>query len=253
MPTATQADPPKWLKQTPVAHRGLHDIARGIPENSRAAFSAAVKNGFAIELDVRLTADGMPVVFHDAELDRLCGKPGIVSQMTLAALKQEKLLGTEEMVPSLHDVLDLVRGAVPLLIEIKKDKGEPAGTLEAGVANLLQHYPGQVAVQSFSPRTVNWFARNAPQILRGQIASHPDSMGKDLPWHHRMILRWMLNNFYGDPAFLAYDVNDLPSPLTARYRAAGKILLSWTIRTREQRARAAAHADNVIFEELSVQ
>lgn len=242
---------PKWLTKTPVAHRGLHDIAKGVPENSRLAFARAVENGYAIELDVRITGDGQVVVFHDPQLDRLCGKPGHVRQMSLAELKKQTLLGTGETVPSLHDVLDLVNGRVPLLVEIKKDSAEPAGLLEQAVANMLAHYPGPVAVQSFSPRTVNWFKQHAPHLPRGQIACHLNDMGKSLTWLQRRVLRWMLFRFHGDPMFLAYDVNDLPSPLTATYRAHGLPVISWTIRSKEQRARAGAHADNVIFEEPS--
>ncbi|MEL3892567.1 glycerophosphodiester phosphodiesterase [Ferrovibrio sp. MS7] len=243
--------PPKWLLKTPVAHRGLHDIAKGVPENSRLAFQHAIDNGYAIELDVRITGDGQVVVFHDAVLDRLCGKSGRVSEMSLAALKRETILGTTETVPSLNDVLDLVQGRVPLLVEIKKDNADPAGALEQAVANMLRHYPGPVAVQSFSPRTVAWFRDHAPQFVRGQIACALAEMGKNLNWYQKLGLRWMLNRFHGEPMFLAYDVNDLPAPLTARYRAHNLPVISWTVRSKEQRARAAAHADNIIFEELS--
>lgn len=242
---------PKWLTKTAVAHRGLHDIAKGIPENSRLAFSKAIEGGYAIELDVRLTGDEQVVVFHDADLRRLCGAEGFVREMPLAELRKLKILGTEETVPSLRDVLDLVQGRVPLLVEIKKDKAEPAGKLEEQVAKMLNHYPGPVAVQSFSPRCVNWFRQHAPHFIRGQIACHISDMGKNLNWYQRLALNWMLQRFHGDPMFLAYDVNDLPSPLTARYRARALPVLSWTVRSPEQRARAAAHADNIIFEELS--
>lgn len=242
---------PKWLTKTPVAHRGLHDIRKGIPENSRAAFAGAVAAGYPIELDVRITGDHQVVVFHDADLQRLCGRPGRIDDTSLADLKQMTLLGTAETVPSLRDVLDQVRGAVPLLVEIKKNKAEAPGALEQNVAQMLAHYPGPVAVQSFNPRCVNWFRQNAPHFVRGQIASHPSDMGKDLGWVQRRILHWMLHHLYGDPMFLAYDVNDLPSPLTALYRARARPVLSWTVRSPEQRARAAAHADNIIFEELS--
>lgn len=244
-------DLPKWLTKTPVAHRGLHDIAKGVPENSRLAFQKAIDGGFAIELDVRATGDGAPVVFHDATLERLCGRAGVTREIPLAELRQMKILGTEETVPSFRDVLDLVKGQTPLLVEIKKDKAEPAGALEAAVANMLQHYPGQVAVQSFSPRTVQWFRDNAPQFVRGQIACALPEMSKGLTWYQKVALRWMLNSGYGEPMFMAYDVNDLPSPLTARARARGLPILTWTVRKPEQKARAAAHADNVIFEELS--
>lgn len=247
----SRRDIPKWLTKTPVAHRGLHDIARGVPENSRLAFQKAIEAGYAIELDVRITVDQQVVVFHDADLQRLCGRDGVVDRTPLAELKTFKLLGTEETVPSFRDVLDLVHGQVPLVVEIKKDKGEAAGILESSVARMLQHYPGPFAVQSFSPRTVKWFQKNAPQILRGQISTDLANMTKDLNWFTRIQLKQALMSGYGDPDFLAYDVRDLPSEITAAARRRKLPILSWTVRSPTERARAAAHADNVIFEELS--
>ena len=147
----SRPDLPKWLTKTPVAHRGLHDIARGVPENSRLAFRKAMEAGYAIETDVRITGDGQVVVFHDADLKRLCGRDGIVARMPLADLKQLTLLGTGETVPSFRDLLDLVQGQVPLVVEIKKDKEQPIGPLETSVARMLQHYPGPFVVQSFNP------------------------------------------------------------------------------------------------------
>lgn len=244
-------DVPNWLTKTPVAHRGLHDIALGVPENSRPAFTRAIEAGYAIELDVRITGDNQVVVFHDEDLGRLCGRDGMVSAMTLAEMKALKLLGTEETVPSFRDLLDLVKGAVPLLVELKKNKSEPAGILEGSVARMLQHYPGPFAIQSFSPRTVKWFQRNAPEILRGQIATDLASMGKGLGWFTRLQLNRALMHGYGEPDFLAYDVRDLPSEITAAARRRGLPVISWTVRTPGERARAAAHADNVIFEDLS--
>ncbi|WP_341898304.1 glycerophosphodiester phosphodiesterase [Ferrovibrio terrae] len=248
-----RTDIPKWLTKTPVAHRGLHDIAKGVPENSLLAFRKAMEAGFAIETDVRITGDQQVVVFHDPDLTRLCGREGVVSRMPLAELKPLKLLGTAETVPSFRDLLDLVQGAVPLVVEIKKDKGEPVGTLETSVARMLQHYPGPFVVQSFNPRTVKWFEKNAPQIVRGQIATDLVNMTKGLSWFTRLQLKRALMNGYGNPDFLAYDVRDLPSEITAAARRRGLPLLSWTVRTPSERARAAAHADNVIFEDLSTQ
>lgn len=247
----TRREIPKWLTKTPVAHRGLHDIAKGVPENSRLAFQKAIDSAFAIETDVRITGDNQVVVFHDADLTRLCGREGVVSRMSLADLKPLKLLGTEETVPSFRDLLDQVKGAVPLVVEIKKDKGEPVGQLEASVARMLQHYPGPFVVQSFNPRTVKWFQKNAPQIVRGQIATDLANMTKGLNWLTRLQLKRALMTGYGDPDFLAYDVRDLPSEITAAARQRGLPILSWTVRSASERAQAAAHADNVIFEDLS--
>src|SRR3546814_9121026 len=163
----SRTDLPKWLTKTPVAHRGLHDIAKGVPENSRFAFQKAIEAGYATETDVRITGDGQVAVFHDADLTRLCGRDGIVARMTLAELKAQKLLGTAETVPSFRDLLDQVQGHVPLVVEIKKDKGQEIGPLETSVARMLQHYPGPFVVQSFNPRTVRWFQKHAPAIVRG--------------------------------------------------------------------------------------
>lgn len=247
----SQRELPKWLTKTPVAHRGLHDIAKGVPENSRMAFQKALEAGYAIELDVRITGDGQVVVFHDPDLQRLCGREGIVAKLPLSELKTLPLLGTQETVPSFRDVLDQVKGQVPLVVELKKDKGEAAGILEASVARMLQHYPGPFVVQSFNPRTVKWFQKNAPQIVRGQISTDLANMTKGLSWFTRIQLKRALMTGYGDPDFLAYDVRDLPSEITAAARRRGLPILSWTVRTAAERARAAAHADNVIFEELS--
>jgi glycerophosphoryl diester phosphodiesterase len=249
----SRTDLPKWLTKTPVAHRGLHDIALGVPENSRLAFRKAMEAGYAIETDVRLTGDGQVVVFHDADLKRLCGRDGIVARMPLAELKALKLLGTEETVPSFRDLLDQVQGQVPLVVEIKKDKGQEIGPLETSVARMLQHYPGPFVIQSFNPRTVKWFQKHAPEIVRGQISTDLANMLKGLNWFTRMQFKRALMNGYGDPDFLAYDVRDLPSEITAAARRRGLPLLSWTVRTPTERARAAAHADNVIFEDLSTQ
>lgn len=247
----TRREIPKWLTRTPVAHRGLHDIAKAVPENSLLAFRKAIEGGFAIELDVRITGDNQVVVFHDPDLTRLCGRQGTVRAMPLAELKTLTLLGTPEYVPSFRDVLDLVKGQVPLVVEIKKDKGEPVGILETSVARMLQHYPGPFVVQSFNPRTVKWFQKNAPQIVRGQIATDLANMTKGLNWFTRLQLKRALMTGYGDPDFLAYDVRDLPSEITAAARQRGLPILSWTVRSASERARAAAHADNVIFEDIS--
>src|SRR5690606_32264188 len=242
---------PKWLTRMPVAHRGLHDIAKGVPETSLLAFRKAIEAGYGIELDVWITGAQLVVVFHDADLQRRCGRSVLVDRNSLSELRTFRLLGTGETVPSFRDVLDQVHGQVPLVVEIKKDKGEAAGVLEASVARMLQHYPGPCAVQSFSPRTVKWFQKNAPQILRGQISTDLANMTKDLSWFTRLQLKRALMTGYGDPDFLAYDVRDLPSEITAAARRRRLPILSWTVRSPTERARAAAHADNIIFEDLS--
>lgn len=236
-----------WLRSVPVAHRGLHDIAAGVPENSRAAFRAAIAAGYAIECDVRLSADGVPVVFHDADLKRLTGTEGRADGLSAAALAKLPLLGTAETPPLFAEFLDLAGGKAPLLIEIKNYGNEPAAPLCEAVWAKLKEYGGDYAVQSFAPDVVAWFRDHAPHVPRGQIATDPADL-KALDEAGRKALAAKLEAGHGAPDFIAYDVKLLPAPLTDRARAAGKPVLTWTVRTEQQRARAAAHADNVIFE-----
>ena len=160
----------RWLTETPVAHRGLHDLGRGRAENTASAFRAALKAGYAIECDVGLSADGVPVVFHDDSLGRLTGVDGPLESRTAAELMALPVLGTRDTVPPLADLLGLVAGKVPLLIELKGGRGR-RGRLEPAVARLLAGYRGPVAIQSFDPAMVTWFRRHAPGVLRGRLTS----------------------------------------------------------------------------------
>jgi glycerophosphoryl diester phosphodiesterase len=234
------------LRSVPVAHRGLHDIGAGVPENSRAAFRAAIAAGYAIECDVRLTSDGVPIVFHDADLKRLTGTQGRADRIAAAELAKLPLLGTAETPPLFAEFLDLVAGKVPLLIEIKNYGNEPASPLCDATWAKLKAYAGDYAVQSFSPDVVAWFRDHAAHVPRGQIATDPADL-KALDDAGRKTLAAKLEAGHGAPDFIAYDVKLLPAPLTERAKAAGKPVLTWTVRTGEQRSRAAA-ADNIIFE-----
>ena len=239
---------PSWISHTPVAHRGLHDLAQGRPENSRAAFAAAIDAGYAIECDVRLSRDGQVMVFHDADLKRLCGRDGLLKDHDAATLAEFTLLGTRETVPTLLDLLTMTAGRVPLLIEVKNYNDAPVGPLEEAVQSLLDRYQGPFAVQSFNPNTVAWFADHAPHYIRGQIACPIADMGKTLSPLGKAWLWWRLRQGHGAPDFVAYDVNHLPSPLTQRARAANRPVLTWTVKTQDALARARQHADNIIFE-----
>ena len=239
---------PAWLKTIPVAHRGLHQVEKtGIPENSMAAFRAAIEKGYAIELDVCLSKDGEAMVFHDAKLDRLTGETGLAADKTAAELKKLKLLGTQETPPSLKDVVEMVAGLTPLVIEVKNYSDEPVGPLEEAVARALASYKGPYALQSFSPGVVDWIRRHMPDVARGQIATLPSEM-KSLSAAQQVELAEALEAGTGEPDFIAYDVKHLPSPLTTRARARGLPVLTWTVRSREVWEQAKAHADNLIFE-----
>ncbi len=230
----------EWLGQHVYAHRGLHH--EGVPENSPAAFRGAVEKGLGMECDVRLTSDGRAIVFHDATLNRLTDREGVVDQMTLEELTAIHLSEGGETLPSLKDLLDIVAGEEPLLVEIKVDSGQSVAILCRAVERDLTDYSGKVAVMSFDPRVGAWFARHAPGIARGLIVTEKGRRGFEES-AKRHISLW-----YSRPQFLAYDVRDLPSPFAASQRSRGLPVLTWTVSSSELRDRAKAHADAPIAE-----
>ncbi len=225
-----------------MAHRGLHDPAR--PENSLAAFEAAAQAGYPIELDVQRTADGAAVVFHDDALQRMTGVAGHVHEATLAELRALRLLGGDEPVPSLDDVLACVRGRVPVLVEIKARA--PIGPLEDAVRDALRRRPGAYAVQSFDPWSMLWMRRHAPELPRGMLSS--DFADEELPAHHKLILRHLVLAPRVRPCFIGYDLRALPQRAPTLLRRLGVPLVAWTVRSEAELRRARELADNVIFE-----
>jgi glycerophosphoryl diester phosphodiesterase len=215
--------------RTPIAHRGLHARGEGRPENSLAAFAHACALGFPAELDVRLTRDREVVVFHDRLLRRLTGAAGRLEERDAAELRTLRLLGTGERVPMLREVLDLVGGRVPLLIELKSSVLWPA--LERAVLEALDGYAGEVAIQSFKRRTLRELERQGAPHAVGHL------------WRR-------LGRPAGgvEPAFLGCHVDALPSRAVRRRREAGAVVLAWTVRSPEQAAHALRFVDNYIFE-----
>lgn len=229
-----------WLAGWSYAHRGLH--GPGVPENSPAAFAAAVERGLGIECDVQRSSDGQAVVFHDWELDRLTGESGPLAARTAAQLGTIGLSGNGERIPSLRDVLALIGSRVPLLIELKSKRNLSVIGLCMAVRRDLEGYTGQCAVMSFDPRISRWFARHAPHIVRGLVVTEEHDKGL-----RGAVRRW-LSVIGSKPDFLAYDIRDLPSRFAAAQRARGLPVLTWTVRSPELRERAALHADAPIAE-----
>lgn len=227
-----------------MAHRGLHDTDR--PENSLAAFEAAAEAGYPIELDVHLTVDGGVVVFHDDTLERMTGHLGNVRDRSLAELAALRLLGTDEPIPSLDQVLERVAGRVPVLVELKT-RG-PAGRLEPAVCDVLARFSGEHAVQSFDPWSMLWMRRHVPYLPRGMLSG--DMRSEGLPLHQALVLENLLLAPAVLPDFIGYELRVLPRWAPSLWRRLGRPLLAWTIRDEPALQRARGLVDNVIFENV---
>jgi glycerophosphoryl diester phosphodiesterase len=235
----------------PLAHRGLHDAARGIPENSRAAFEAAIAGGYGIELDVQLSADGQAIVFHDYDLRRLTGTPGPLRQRSAAALAELRLANAEPL-PTLPEVLALVAGRAALLVEIKDQDGAMGprvGTLETAVAEAVRDYEGPLAVMSFNPHAVIAFGKAAPGVPRGLTScGYRRRDWPLLPPRAMPHLRDMPMYEDAGASFLSHRAADLGRARVAALKAAGAAVLCWTVRSLEEERAARQVADNITFE-----
>jgi len=236
-----------WLTDKPIAHRGLHSGNDIVPENSLAAFRAAMAHGFPIELDVQLSADGEIFVFHDEHLGRMCAVDKRIKEAYAEELKTYRLLGSSEIIPTFGQVLNLVDGSVPLLIEIK-NFGK-VGLLESSLYNALKQYRGAYAVQSFNPISLRWFYKNASSVLRGQLSGN--FKGEKINPVLAFLLRNLYLNILSRPDFIAYDQQALPSKLITRFRLKGYPILAWTIRSENEYQKIESFSDNIIFENLS--
>ena len=228
-----------FLTEKMFAHRGLWD--KDTPENSLSAFKKAIDAGYGIELDVSPIEDGTPVIFHDTKMSRMTGKDKYIQNLTKEELATTTLLSTTETIPTLEQVLKLVDGKVPLLIEIKSQ--EKIGDLEKRVLELLKTYKGEYAVQSFNPYTLKWFYQNAPKIWRGQLASY--FKGVRLSLVKKLVLRRLGMKKSTHQNFVSYDIDNLPNIWTKKLEIP---LLSWTIRSQKDYVKAIQYSDNVIFE-----
>jgi glycerophosphoryl diester phosphodiesterase len=241
---------PEWLTARPVAHRGLHDISRGIVENMPAAAQAAISGNFAIECDIQLTADGEAMVHHDDELGRLTDGSGTLKTKIAAELQAVSFKNTAERMMTLTDLCHLVAGRVPLVIEVKSHF-DGDRKLVKRMAEVLSTYQGPAVGMSFDPDQVIALRELLPSRPRGIVAEH-DYTAEDWPDaspEQRREMTHMRHFLRTQPDFVAYWVNELPSaaPWLARHIFRCP-LLTWTVRTGEQRARAARYADQMIFE-----
>ncbi|MEJ6396787.1 glycerophosphodiester phosphodiesterase family protein [Yoonia sp. 208BN28-4] len=238
----------------PITHRGLHDRDDGRPENSMAAFEAAIEHGYGIEMDLQLSADSQAMVFHDYDLGRLTDQKGPVAQLTSDELEMITLTGgdSDAHIPKLEDVLALVAGQVPLLIELKDQDGGMGpniGRLEQATIAALESYDGPVALMSFNPHVVAKLQEIAPNIPRGLItaAFNPDGWAY-LPEKTRSRLRDIPDYDATGACFISHDKSDLDRPRVHELKAQGATILCWTIKSAEQERKARKVVDNVTFE-----
>lgn len=227
-----------WIKTRPIAHRGLHDLNKERWENTLSAFEAAARAGFAIECDVHLTRDGGVVVFHDDDLKRLAGREGSISDLTLAEATTLKVGGTADHVPTLRQMLELVDGRVPLVIELKGIEGKDDG-LVAAVAGELSSYKGEAAIMSFDHHLIRRFAADAPGIPGGLTAE--GTRLEDFERHFSMLARGI--------SFISYNVHHLPNPFVTFVREKLQMpVISWTVRDREMQKHSDLNVDQITFE-----
>ncbi|MDD4815924.1 MAG: glycerophosphodiester phosphodiesterase family protein [Clostridia bacterium] len=230
-----------WLVERNIAHRGLHN--ENAPENTLPAFENAIKNSCPVELDVQQIADGTLVVFHDATLPRLTGKDGYVKNLNKADLKKYKILDTNNTIPTFEEVLNLIKGQVPILIEIK-NIGK-VGELEKALWAILKNYKGEYAIESFNPFSVEWFKKNAPNVIRGQLSSY--FKDENLNFFKKYFLKRMsFNKKISEPHFISYDARTLPNRFVKKFKHLP--LLAWTVRSQEEYLKVVPYCDNIIFE-----
>lgn len=226
------------------AHRGLFDNFSDAPENSLNAIRKAVENGYGIEFDVQLSKDNIPVVFHDASLKRMCKVDGKLWEYTLEELQQMKLLYSEQMIPTLKEVLEVVDGKVPLIIEYKMDRVD---TKVCELSNeLLKNYEGPYCIESFHPLALRWYRENCPEILRGQLSENYARRGRKgiALW----VMTHLLSNFYTRPDFIAYCHKDADNFSRRICRALGALSVTWTIKSQEEYEKAKSQFDLFIFD-----
>jgi glycerophosphoryl diester phosphodiesterase len=235
-----------WLIARPLAHRGLHDDGKRIIENTMSAFAAAIAGRYGIECDLQISGDGEAMVFHDDVLGRLTEGAGRLDAMPAAELKRVEFKGTADRMITLGELCDFVAGRAALLIELKSPRTGDR-RLAARAAEVLSGYAGNAAVMSFEPRQVADLRRIAPRLPRGMaVRNHT---WRDVSAAPKRALAALASALASRPQFLAYAVRDLPALLpTVTHNLLAMPLLAWTVRSADERQRAARYADQMIFE-----
>jgi glycerophosphoryl diester phosphodiesterase len=233
------------LWRTLYAHRGLHTKDKTVPENSMASFSAAVNAGYGMELDVNITADDKIVVFHDDDLNRVCGVNKKINDCTYDELQQYRLHDTSETIPLFSDVLALVDGKTALVVELKMSRRNKA--LCEKTAALLDAYKGPYCIESFDPRIVRWFKKHRPHTVRGQLSAGRINY-RGQPLYQGLLLSGLYTNIVTRPHFVAYKHEDIKRFKLGLYRLLGGKLAAWTVRDTDDETSLRRYFDVIIFE-----
>lgn len=228
----------EWIKQTPVAHRGYHDLNKTVWENTLSAFSRAVEAGFAIECDIQLSSDSIPMVFHDNTLDRLCGIAGDVREKSAGELGLLSVGGTSDRIPKLRQLLDLVKGKVPLVIELKGRSAEDDDGFAEAVLEVLEGYQGEVALMSFDHHLLFALKRAESPYPVGLTAEGNDPAKF---FEHDEAIQAGLE-------FISYHWSHLPNSFVEAQRSRGIPVITWTVRDENARHHTYTHADQMTFE-----
>ena len=241
---AISEDKISWIKETPIAHRGLH--TKDIPENSLSAFENALKNNYAIELDVQFTKDKEVVVFHDENLKRMTNDTRNIEDVNYDELKNLRLGNTNEIIPTLEEVLELVDSKVAILIEIKdcKDYIE----LSEKTYEILKGYEGNYAIQSFNPFILEWYKNNASEVIRGQLSGTFTEGSESLNSFEKFTLKNLLLNFKSKPNYIGYELEGIPKSKLESLRKKGVPIIVWTVKNKEDMEKAYKYSDNITFE-----
>jgi glycerophosphoryl diester phosphodiesterase len=237
-----------WLRDCPIAHRGLHDSST--PENSLPAFEEAISQNICIELDVRRSSDGKFVVFHDENLYRMTGYSAFVRKTSYSTMKNLRLKDTACRIPLLEEVLELVAGRAPLLVEVKKhDKAD-----EEAVVKLLrkyrEKYDGKFAIQSFHPLVVKNMKKLSPEFYCGLLSS--DFRGRKMRWIYKAAIKNARLFFMAKPDFISFEINSFPNKRISKFRERGLPILAWTVMTSEEIDKARILCDNIILEKTTL-
>ena len=232
-----------WLVTTPISHRGVYNNI-DIAENSESAFLKAIEMNYSIELDVRMLSDETIVVFHDEKLSRMTGADGYIDNLTYPQIQHLKLLNTDDRILTLKQVLEIVNGRVPLLIEIKNNL--KVGVFEKRLMEILKDYNGEFAVQSFNPFVIEWFKNNAPHITRGLLSGYFKK--SKLSFAQKYNLKRLKYASLCQPHFINYDINYLPNRFVKRKDIVNLPLLAYTIKSENEYLKAIKYCDNIIFD-----